>query len=148
MDNHIDPKDRFSKPSGVWNERTVKQFNEEDPSGKDSKEPGAKMDKGKVRAGLMVNGFKRALMEVAKVSTYGAEKYSPNGWKEVKDGFNRYNDAMMRHLFATEEGDRESNLLHLSHAAWNMLAMLELFIEENEDLELFCKQYMTVREKQ
>ena len=28
MDNFIDPKDRFSKPSSVWTEKTVEQFNE------------------------------------------------------------------------------------------------------------------------
>jgi len=146
MDNHIDPKG-FQGPTGFWTKEVVEQYNESDPNGKDRKEPGAKLDKGKVRAGLMFTGFRRALMEVAKVSTYGAEKYSPNGWEEVEDGFERYYDAMMRHLLAVDEGDRESEILHLSHAAWNMLAMLELHIRENEDLELFCNKYMVVKEK-
>lgn len=146
MDNHIDPKG-FQGPTGFWTKEVVEQYNESDPNGKDRKEPGAKLDKGKIRAGLMVDGFRNALMEVSKVSTYGAEKYSPRGWQSVENGIERYNDAMMRHLFADEEGDRESELLHLAHAAWNMLAMLELSLRENEDLKLFCNKYMEVKGK-
>lgn len=101
---------------------------ERDPNGRRANEPGAKLDSGKVKAHLMLSGFSLALREVAKVTTYGAEKYSPNGWLEVPDGEQRYADAMMRHILLSvrEPFDAESKLSHIAHAAWNVLAILEL----------------------
>ena len=43
-------------------------------------EPGAKLDSGKIRPSLVLGGFARALAEVSAVGTFGAEKYSDNGW--------------------------------------------------------------------
>ena len=100
-----------------------------DPHGRQPNEAGAKLDAGKNRLGLMINGFSHALREVGEVTTYGANKYTPNGWVSVPDGFNRYQDAMYRHLlcFASgEEKDADTGLPHLAHAAWNALAILEL----------------------
>ena len=78
----------------------------------------------------MASGFSGALLEVAKVSTYGAHKYTPNGWKSVPDGVQRYSDAMLRHLLAESISptDDESGLLHAAQVAWNALARLELMI--------------------
>lgn len=92
---------------------------------------GVKFDKGKPRCGLVINGFSRALMDVCRVGTFGAGKYSPDGWKEVENGFDRYTDAMYRHLLEESSGelyDRESGLLHASHAARNAIARLEFLI--------------------
>lgn len=105
---------------------------DKDPHGKSQHEPGAKLDAGKIRAGLMINGFRRALLEVAKVTTYGAAKYTPNGWQDVPDGEARYTDALSRHLLAGEECDPESDLLHAAHAAWNALVILELKLRRCE----------------
>jgi hypothetical protein len=94
---------------------------------------GAKDDSGKPRTGLMVSGFANALVSVAEVTTYGANKYSPNGWLSVPNSIDRYTDAMYRHLLAHSSGqdkDLESNLTHLSHAAWNILALIELNIRK------------------
>lgn len=99
---------------------------ESDPHGKDPHEPGAKLDAGKVRLGLVLGGFSQALVEVGKVGTYGAEKYTPNGWLSVPNGIDRYRDAMLRHILATDETDPDTGLLHMAHAAWNCLAVLEL----------------------
>ena len=79
----------------------------------------------KPRAGLLAD-FGLALLEVATVSTLGADKYTPHGWKDVPDGEARYTDAMWRHLLANEDCDQESGLLHEAHVAWNALARLEL----------------------
>lgn len=92
-------------------------------------EPGVKLDQGKNRIGLMVNGFAAALWQVGEVATFGANKYTPGGWRTVENGAERYKDAAYRHLLAVELGeavDAESGLPHLAHAAWNILAMLEL----------------------
>ena len=94
--------------------------------------PGVKDDSGKSRTGLMFSNFSHALLAVSEVSTYGANKYTPNGWITVPDGRNRYTDALGRHLLTSfsQKNDPESNLDHLAHAAWNALAILELTIRK------------------
>jgi len=102
-----------------------------DPNGLERHEPGAKFDAGKPRIGLMIGDFSRALVDVARVSTHGAAKYSDHGWRMVPDGVARYTDALYRHLLAERDGgglDAESGLLHAAHAAWNALARLELML--------------------
>lgn len=91
-------------------------------------EKGVKYDAGKPRVGLMIGDFSMALNEVAKVATFGAEKYTPSGWVSVENAKERYTDALYRHLLAsvTEHADAESGLSHVAHAAWNALALLEL----------------------
>ena len=105
-----------------------------DPNGIDQHAPGAKLDAGKVRVGLVISGFANALIEVGKIGTMGAAKYSDNGWKSVPNGVSRYTDAMYRHLLSEDELiDDESGLLHAAHAAWNALARLELMLTERSD---------------
>ena len=116
----------------IWITQSKKRMNknktESDPNGFDQHNPGAKLDAGKLRAGLVLNGFSVALQEVCKIGTYGANKYTDNGWRSVPDGQKRYHDAMYRHLLehAKNEIDEESGFTHLAHAAWNILALLEL----------------------
>ena len=110
----------------------VKDF---DPNGIAQHEPGAKLDAGKNRMHLVLSGFGNALEAVGQIGTYGADKYSDNGWMSVPDGEQRYADALLRHMLAAsksggEEVDQESGLLHLSHMAWNALAMLELHLRK------------------
>jgi len=93
--------------------------------------PGVKYDEGKPKAGLVLGDFSRALMEVSKVGTFGAEKYSEHGWLEVISAEKRYNNALMRHWLKMSSGlemDEESNLPHMAHMAWNALAILELYL--------------------
>jgi hypothetical protein len=99
-----------------------------DPTGRAPTDPGAKLDAGKVRPDLVLDGFSLALLEVAKVATYGATKYSENGWQEVPDGVKRYRAAGDRHrLYRTAQPlDPDTHLAHLAHEAWNRLAELEL----------------------
>ena len=99
--------------------------------------PGAKLDHGKPRMGLMMRGFRNSLLEVAKVSTFGAKKYTPDGWVEVPDGIDRYFDAALRHLLTSsvEDKDEESGYFHLAHAAWNILAVLELLTRKGSKHE-------------
>ena len=110
-------------------------FTHSTPDGKAQHEPGAKLDAGKVRAGLVIGGFSRALLEVSKVGTYGANLYSPYGWTKVENGKERYTDAMLRHFLretAGEMRDPESNLPHAAHLAWNALARLDIMIRKGE----------------
>lgn len=101
---------------------------EKDPNGKNQHESGAKLDDGKNRLGLCFAGFAFALRAVGLITTYGAKKYTPNGWKTVPDAEARYMDALLRHLLQHLSGERmdtESGHSHLAHAAWNVLALLE-----------------------
>ena len=79
--------------------------------------------------------FPRAISAVAEVSAFGASKYAWNGWQSVPDGYNRYSDAMVRHLGYEGTGevlDPDSGLLHAAHTAWNALARLELTLVNEE----------------
>ncbi len=96
---------------------------------------GVKYDAGKPRYGLVLGGFPRALERVVQVGTFGANKYSDDGWLTVDNGHARYTDAMLRHHFAEAGGevlDGESGMLHAAHRAWNALAVLELKLIELE----------------
>lgn len=111
---------------------------EKDPSGKSPHEAGAKLDAGKRRDGLVLLGFSRALAAVSAVGSYGANKYTDNGWMSVPNGQARYTDAMLRHLLSEASGeltDKDTGLLHAAHAAWNALARLDLMIRGSEELE-------------
>ncbi|MEY8688401.1 MAG: dATP/dGTP diphosphohydrolase domain-containing protein [Leptothrix sp. (in: b-proteobacteria)] len=104
---------------------------EKDPSGLDPHTPGAKLDAGKQRPGLVLGAFAHALQAVTAVGTYGAKKYSPNGWLHVDSGLERYTDAMLRHQLAElggEKYDPDTGIAHAAHAAWNSLARLELMM--------------------
>lgn len=106
---------------------------ERDPFDIDPHTPGAKLDAGKNRLGLVINGFSRALCAVGDVGTYGAAKYTEHGWVDVPNGIDRYTDAMYRHLFADAAGeacDKDTGILHAAHAAWNALARLDLMLRE------------------
>ncbi len=105
-------------------EVAVKMFRDEVPD---------KQDNGKERWDLLQWA---AVNEVVKVCTYGSKKYSDNNWKQGKGLHpDRLFAACMRHLYAKRAGqdnDPESGLPHLAHAAWNLLAMLELEIREQD----------------
>lgn len=111
-----------------------------DPNGKSSKEAGSKLDAGKVRPALVLGGFARALLAVSAVGTFGANKYTDNGWITVPDGEKRYDDALLRHWLyekAGEDIDKESLILHKAHAAWNALAELDLLLRRKENESVF-----------
>jgi hypothetical protein len=102
---------------------------EKDPNGLDPHSSGAKVDAGKNRLHLVISAFANALWEVGQVGTFGAVKYTEDGWLSVEDGYKRYSDAQLRHYFKRQIGevcDSDSGLLHEAHEAWNALAKLEL----------------------
>jgi len=106
---------------------------ESDPTGRKPNDPGAKLDQGKNRLGLVMFGFSKALQAVGRVGTYGAQKYSDNGWMQVPDGKARYTDAMLRHLMSEADGeeiDPSTGLMHAAQTCWNALARLEFMLRE------------------
>lgn len=99
---------------------------QEDPEGIGQHDAGAKMDKGKIRYDLFPPDV---LQNVCQILTFGAEKYSENGWKKVPDANKRYYSALMRHLEAWRAGeviDTESGMPHLSHVLCNVAFLSHL----------------------
>lgn len=118
-----------------WLNAPLGELKETTPDGLDQHATGAKLDSGKVRLGLVLGSFSKALTKVGVIGTDGANKYTDNGWKDVKDGEARYMDAACRHLlqhFGGEVVDKDSGSEHLGHVAWNILAVLELRSRDNE----------------
>lgn len=94
---------------------------------------GVKFDEGKADYTLLPW---KALERIQEVLDYGAKKYEPHGWREVEDGCHRYQAAALRHLFSFMRGERvdpESDLSHLSHAAVNLMFVIELLQEEPQN---------------
>ena len=97
---------------------------------------GVKLDAGKVEMSLLMEGCAKAIYKVAEILTFGAKKYTRNGWQTVDDAERRYTDALYRHLNAIHRGEKidpESGLSHRAHVACNALFLLELDKEDNND---------------
>ena len=64
--------------------------------------------------------------DLVKVYDKGAQKYEPDSWKQVENGYARYKGALLRHLVKseTEDIDEETECYHLAQVAWNALTML------------------------
>lgn len=98
-------------------------------------EEGKKYDGGKPRMDLLPPN---AIIEVAKVLAFGAEKYAPENWRKLEDLQNRYTGASLRHVFAhmdKERLDKETHLSHLAHAICCLLFKLEIELEETREEE-------------
>lgn len=85
---------------------------------------GTKHDQGKVRMDLLPPV---ALEQVAKVLTFGADKYDDHNWRK---GFkySRLIGAALRHIFSFSRGenlDPETGLPHLAHAACCILFLID-----------------------
>lgn len=84
-----------------------------------------------------------ALEEIAKVMTYGKQKYGANNWRNGL-AFSRLIAAVMRHLNAYQKGqmvDPETGLSHLAHASCGLLMLLEFEIIKPELNDLYhCKK--------
>lgn len=81
-----------------------------------------KYDQGKSRYELLPSD---ALEGIARVFTYGAEKYGVRNWEKGLS-WSRLFGATMRHLWAWwrgEETDMESGFSHLDHAAASILML-------------------------
>lgn len=96
---------------------------------------------GKVQMDLFDSGFPNAITEVAKVMTWAAENkgYKPHDWKQLPNAETEFSAAASRHrvkgfiqkaegIAAIDRTDEESNIVHLAHTAFNILAELELVL--------------------
>jgi hypothetical protein len=96
---------------------------------------------GKVGMHMVIDGFPRALREVAKVMTWAADAkgYKLHDWRNLPNADVAFPSAEYRHQNdnsimksegtpAIERTDHESNLLHAAHKIFNGLAELELIL--------------------
>lgn len=92
--------------------------------------------------------FPKALQILALATAFGNKKYEATdkdflNFKRVAGGSQTYFDAAARHNAQRNEEDKDSLLPHLVHAVWNMLASLEITIEENDiDVQEYSKMYL------
>lgn len=80
----------------------------------------------------------KALIEVAKVLTFGANKYDENNWKKLDNLQNRYTGAALRHILAHMDGeelDDETGLDHIAHAICCLMFKLEAKLESKAALD-------------
>jgi hypothetical protein len=138
--------DKLDRPS------TYKEYKGEEKSSpcinhskeSDLEETKERLKEVKSKAGLKYDAVKTrfdlypldAYEGCTKVLTFGANKYTPNGWKTVPDAKNRYYAALIRHLNAqkkyTDDGgeglalDEESGLPHLDHAQCCLVFLREI----------------------
>lgn len=99
--------------------------------------PSLTQSQGKGASGLKDDGGKlmwhllpwKAVEGMIKVLTFGALKYSPQGWRTVPNAKEMYLSAMMRHIRALSAGevvDPESGLRHIDHIVTNACFLSEL----------------------
>lgn len=91
----------------------------------DAQPTGSKHDSGKPLMGAVPPN---ALLAVARVLTFGIEKYGRDNWHQVENLGTRYMDAALRHINAYQRGeelDPESGENHLAHAVCSLMFILE-----------------------
>ncbi len=81
--------------------------------------------------------FPKAIEAIAKATLFGHNKYKNTdsdflNYKRVEGGSQTYADAGARHGLYKNKIDIDSGLPHIILKAWNILAELELWIEENK----------------
>lgn len=81
----------------------------------------------------------KGLRLVARVTMRGSEKYAPLDWA-CGQSYSTLLDSASRHWIEVLTNgplakDDETGLLHLAHAAWNLLCLLHFIEEGREDLD-------------
>ena len=91
--------------------------------------------------------FPGAMKEIARVTEMGAVKYTPYGWTRMTNDEAQpmFQAALGRHLLAGDEYPYNENdigldgqpLLHMAQVAWNAMASLEHFLENEANFKCF-----------
>ena len=97
-------------------------------------EGGVKFDMGKPRWDLLPGD---AIEEIAKVLSYGAQKYKERNW-EAGMPWHRPFGACMRHMWAWwrgEENDADTGINHLAHAGCGVLFLLSYTLRKMDKFD-------------
>jgi Domain of unknown function (DUF5664) len=97
-------------------------------------EEGVKLSPEKAPIFTYCNQFKNAIEQLALRSKYGHDKYKETDadWRNfarVPNADFEYSNAEFRHALGLGN-DKESELDHLTAAAWNAVARLQIYIEK------------------
>jgi uncharacterized HAD superfamily protein len=87
---------------------------------------GLRFNEGKNKLSLVPTSL---IEGVGQVMTFGASKYEPRNWEKGMS-WSKVIDSLDRHILAFKSGedyDKESNLLHLNHAACNIAFLIEFY---------------------
>lgn len=112
-----------------------------------------KADGGKPDHSLLELGFPNALAFVQATLDYGAKKYEAHSWRNVPNGLERYDKAARRHKkdrdlamawymargapnYGHFTTDQESGLPHIAHELFNLMAVIELVLQKNPDIDV------------
>lgn len=90
------------------------------------KEGGLRYNEGKLRYDLLEP---YAIEQLVKIFTMGSKKYAPNNWLKGLPWMDVIS-SLKRHLAEFEKGedfDKESQLLHMAHVAWNAMAVVSYY---------------------
>lgn len=136
----------LGQPEYVWDDNALPTEEEEEewqrkvqqqpawarsvPEGVETHAEGRKFDADKPMMDLIPPFMEE---EVAKVLTFGAQKYSPGNWRNVEPLRSRYLAAAQRHINALKKGeatDPESGLHHAAHAVCCLMFLGEVELEE------------------
>lgn len=101
----------------------------------------ARMNGGKPQMDFLLD-FPIFAEALCRVMELGAEKYDRDNWKLGGKPDSEYLGAAIRHLMAHKSGELyadDSGCLHLAHAAWNLMALIELNVKETHDPALFAE---------
>ena len=99
-----------------------------------NKMSGIKLNNGKLHLGkVILKQFPNAIKAIAKCSEYGHLKYKDTdqdwlNFKRIENPYDAYTDAMIRHFLEEDDVDKESDLPHIYHTAWNAMARLEVYL--------------------
>lgn len=114
-------EERYGTPMENEIKEYIRNTEEEKQMGQ---ETAGRFSAGKIRHDLIPPW---ALTELAKVYTYGTQKYDDDNWwkglKWKRDVFG----CILRHVWKWMRGERfddESGVHHLAHAAWNCLTLM------------------------
>lgn len=121
-------------------------FKESDKITEEALKGGFKADAGKPRMGLIPPDV---LIEVAKLYTMGAAKYSDDNWKLGMDYYRVY-DAMQRHanyFWAGEERDPIDGQHHLDSVIWCAMTLRYYQLHEEQYKEFDSRKKAPVRAK-
>lgn len=90
---------------------------------------------GKVQLSYVLD-FPNAIAAFSRVCEFGANKYERHNWKKGLP-VSKTMDSTLRHLVQFQKGedrDDESKCLHLAHAMWNIMAMMETLEAHGTDV--------------
>ena len=125
-----------------WLEDEARKLAARNVERRDGDRRAARDNAGKVEYDYIFD-FPTAVEAFCRVKEIGAAKYERDNWKAGGKPDREYISAMGRHIAEFKKGETfagDTGCLHLAHAMWNIMALIELnYPGVTHDPELFAK---------